>query len=88
MVDCTGTNIFSDNPNWGSTVCVSPPGGTFDNPPTNDTNTGAGGPGATGDGYGVQLVDVPAGATLASQTTTTVGNTTLSSKETHAPTSW
>jgi hypothetical protein len=53
MVDCTGTNIFSDNPNWGSTVCVSPPGGTFDNPPTNDTNTGAGGPGATGDGYGV-----------------------------------
>lgn len=73
MVDCTGTNILGDNPNWGSTVCVSPPGGTFDNPPTNDTNTGVGGPGATGDGYGVQWVDVPTGATLASQTTTNCG---------------
>lgn len=62
--------MLGDNPEWGSTICISPPGGTFINPPSNETNTGVGGPGATGDGYGTQLVDVPAGATLALQTTT------------------
>jgi LysM repeat protein len=73
MIDCSGTNMLGDNPKWGSTVCISPPGGTFDKPPTNGTNTGVGGPGATGDGYGIELVDLPAGATLASKTTTKCG---------------
>jgi LysM repeat protein len=73
MIDCSGTNILGENLNWGSTVCISPPGGNFDSPPANDTNTGVGGPGATGDGYGIIVVDVPAGATLASQTTTKCG---------------
>ena len=73
MIECSGTNIFGANPAWGSTICVSPPGGTFVNLPANETNTGVGGPGATGDGYGTQLVDIPAGATLASKTTTKCG---------------
>ncbi|OAL56199.1 hypothetical protein IQ07DRAFT_497578 [Pyrenochaeta sp. DS3sAY3a] len=73
MVDCYGVNMLGGNPTWGSTICISPPGGTFVSPPANRTDTGVGGPGAMGDGYGVELVDVPAGAELAPQTTTKCG---------------
>ena len=54
---------------WGSLICVSPPGGTFTAAPANETNTGVGGKGATGDGYGKQLVIIPPGANLAPKTT-------------------
>ena len=73
MVDCSGSSMLGGNLVWGSTICISPPGGTFVSPPTNETGTGVGGPGATGNGYGTELVDLPAGATLASQTTTKCG---------------
>lgn len=73
MVDCSGSNMQGDNLEWGSLICVSPPGGTFATPPANETGTGVEGPGATGDGYGKELVDVPPGASLAPQTTTKCG---------------
>lgn len=73
MVDCSGLNMHDDNLEWGSLICVSPPGGAFTTPPANETGTGVGGPGASGDGYGKELVDVPAGASLAPQTTTKCG---------------
>jgi LysM repeat protein len=73
MVDCTGANMRGDGLDWGSLICVSPPGGAFTTPPANETGTGTGGQGGSGDGYGKELVDVPAGASLAPQTTTKCG---------------
>lgn len=73
MVDCSGADMRGEGLDWGSYVCVSPPGGTFTTPPANETGGGVGGPGSTGDGYGKELVDVPAGASLAPQTTTKCG---------------
>jgi hypothetical protein len=73
MVDCSGANMRGEGLDWGSLICVSPPGGTFTTPPANETGSGVGGQGETGDGYGKQLVDVPAGASLAPQTTIKCG---------------
>ena len=73
MVDCYGPDMRGEGLDWGSRICVSPPGGTFTTPPLNETGNGVGGQGGSGDGYGTELVDIPTGASLAPQTTTICG---------------
>ena len=73
MVDCSGVDMLKDLPDWGSTICVSPPGGTFTAPPANETIGGVGGPGASGDGYAQEVISPPPGASLADGTTLNCG---------------
>lgn len=56
------TNLEDPNPYWGSTLCVSTPGGNYTGQALNTTVS-------TGD----QVVDPPAGATVAAGTTTDCG---------------
>ncbi|PCG89723.1 hypothetical protein PENOC_105280 [Penicillium occitanis (nom. inval.)] len=55
------TNLHSTNPYWGSTLCVSTPGGTYTGQALNNTSTAS------------QVVDPPLGATVAPGTTTDCG---------------
>lgn len=52
------TNLQSPDPYWGSTLCVSTPGGTYSGRAANTTSTDA------------EAVDPPAGVTIAKGTTT------------------
>ncbi|KAH8696451.1 hypothetical protein BGW36DRAFT_297138 [Talaromyces proteolyticus] len=56
------TNLQSVNPYWGSTLCVSTPGGTYTGQALNISTT-----------TGSQIVSPPAGATVAPGTTTNCG---------------
>lgn len=55
---------------WGSTLCVSPPGGGYT---TNSTSPGAGDPWTGGDGYREPPIAPPSGAIVAAGTTTSCG---------------
>lgn len=75
-LDSRCTNLWSTNPFWGRVICVSAPGGPLDSSPGNGTqpgNGGIGGPGGSGDGYADEIVDPPAGATVAPGTTLRCG---------------
>ncbi|ODM14595.1 hypothetical protein SI65_09940 [Aspergillus cristatus] len=56
------TNLQSPNPNWGSTLCVSTPGGTYTGQVLNTSSS-----------TGSVVVDPPTGATVAQGTTTDYG---------------
>ncbi|KAF2855741.1 carbohydrate-binding module family 50 protein, partial [Plenodomus tracheiphilus IPT5] len=73
LIDPYCSNIDQTNPNFGKTICISPPGGSFVTPPANETGGGIGGPGGTGDGYSENLAVLPPGAVLAARTTTKCG---------------
>jgi LysM repeat protein len=74
-IDSRCSNIVGAKPSWGSTICVSPPGGRFSGNPGNSTVSGngnTGGQGGSGDGYAENLVKVPQG-TVAPGTTVECG---------------
>jgi hypothetical protein len=73
-VNSVCTNIWGATPSWGTTICVSPPGGAFNstNPGKDPTTPGTGGPGGSGDGYADKLVPAPSG-TVAKDTTKNCG---------------
>lgn len=73
LIDPYCSNINQTNPNFGKTICTSPPGGTFVKPPANETGGNIGGPGGTGDGYSEFLAVLPTGAVLAPCSTTRCG---------------
>ncbi|KAF2018021.1 carbohydrate-binding module family 50 protein [Aaosphaeria arxii CBS 175.79] len=73
MVDPWCSNIYGAQPSWGSTICVSPPGGAYNHTPGNGTGGGVGGPGGNGDGYAKEVVLPPAGSVLATNTTRSCG---------------
>ncbi|KEY65065.1 hypothetical protein S7711_09858 [Stachybotrys chartarum IBT 7711] len=77
MIDWGCTNIHSTAPFWGRVLCVSEPGGEFeDEGPGEGSETGngnEGGQGGSGDGYSNTVVEPPAGGTVAEATTTECG---------------
>lgn len=73
MINSYCSNIYNAIPSWGHTICVSPPGGTFINAPTNTSGGDLGGPGGTGDGYANTIVTLPAGSKIATGTTKNCG---------------
>jgi hypothetical protein len=73
MIDPYCSNIDQTEPNFGNTLCVSPPGGTFTKPPANATDGSTGGQGGSGDGYSDNTAVVPTGANLATGSTTRCG---------------
>jgi LysM repeat protein len=75
-LDSQCSNIVGAKPSWGSTICVTPPGGGFEGSEGNATTPGngnIGGQGGSGDGYADQRVDPPAGGTVAQGTTKKCG---------------
>lgn len=62
LLDWNCTNLHATNPYWGTTLCVSTPGGTY-----NSSGTSSAG---AGDDSIAMVVDPPAGATVATGTTT------------------
>ncbi|OJJ99923.1 carbohydrate-binding module family 50 protein [Aspergillus aculeatus ATCC 16872] len=56
------SNLHSTNPNWGSVLCVSPPGGTYTGQALNTTSSGE-----------AEAVDPPAGVQVALGTTLDCG---------------
>ncbi|RYO12262.1 hypothetical protein AA0111_g12604 [Alternaria arborescens] len=73
LIDPYCSNLDQTDPNFGKTICISPPGGTFTNPPANGTGGNTGGHGGSGDGYSDNQATLPSGATLAPGTTTRCG---------------
>ncbi|RYP74297.1 hypothetical protein DL771_003118 [Monosporascus sp. 5C6A] len=74
------SNLWSTNPFWGRVICVSAPGGELEGSPTPGNGTVGqpgpgdnGGQGGSGDGYSDQIVDPPAGGTVAPGTTSRCG---------------
>lgn len=65
-LDARCSNIWSEDPFWGRILCLSPPGGSFEDggpgdeaPLPGDGNNG--GPGGSGDGYADEIVEIPEG---------------------------
>jgi hypothetical protein len=76
-LDSLCTNIWGAKPSFGTTICVTPPGGEFrdegsgtDNPTPG--NGDLGGQGGSGDGYADKVVDAPDGK-IAKDTTEMCG---------------
>lgn len=75
-LDLLCSNIADSNPTWGSTICVTPPGGGFENSPGEPTlpgNGNTGGHGGAGNGYSEDQVNPPVGALVAKDTTKQCG---------------
>jgi hypothetical protein len=75
-LDSLCSNIVGAKPSWGSTVCITPPGGGFEGKPGNTTRPGNGNTGrqgGSGDGYVDYKVDPPAGGIVAQGTTKKCG---------------
>lgn len=63
------TNLHSTNPTWGSTLCVSTPGGAYSGRPASNETSNSGNAGPAGcSGYGYELTDPPANAAVATGT--------------------
>ncbi|KAF7551417.1 hypothetical protein G7Z17_g5036 [Cylindrodendrum hubeiense] len=65
-LDSQCTNIWGDSPSWGTVICVTPPGGEFEDKGagTKRPNSGSGnlgGEGGSGDGYAKGVVAAPKG---------------------------
>lgn len=76
-IDSQCYNIYGAEPSFGTTICVSPPGGKLDltNPSDNSAapgNSNTGGQGGSGDGYSDTIVSPPQG-TVADGTTKRCG---------------
>ncbi|KAK2763321.1 hypothetical protein FQN54_009957 [Arachnomyces sp. PD_36] len=69
IINANCSNLVNPTPNWGNTVCVSVPGGEYTNPPNTNGTTSP----TQGDGYSNEVVDPPAGATVATNTTLSCG---------------
>jgi hypothetical protein len=70
------SNIAGAEPSWGSTICMTPPGGGFESAPGKAVSPGngnTGGQGGSGNGYSEIKVDPPAGSLVAKNTTTECG---------------
>ncbi|KAF2706110.1 carbohydrate-binding module family 50 protein [Pleomassaria siparia CBS 279.74] len=77
-IDAQCSNLYGATPSFGTTICVSPPGGKLDpETPTNSTlppgNGNTGGHGGNGDGYANEITNPPAG-TVATGTTSKCGD--------------
>lgn len=75
-IDSLCSNIVGAVPSWGTTICVSPPGGRYigvigGQNPVGGGNSG--GQGGSGDGYAEDRVDPPSGAKVANGTTARCG---------------
>ncbi|KAK6214674.1 hypothetical protein LQW54_004182 [Pestalotiopsis sp. IQ-011] len=70
MLNYNCSNLHSINPYWGSTICASTPGGTYESDPASATT----GDGTGGDGYTDNVVDPPTGVTVANGTTMECGS--------------
>lgn len=65
-LDSRCTNFWGDSPSWGTVICVTPPGGEFEDQGsgTDNGDTGSGnlgGEGGSGDGYTDRVVSAPNG---------------------------
>jgi hypothetical protein len=78
MIDFGCTNIHSKEPFWGRTLCVSAPGGDFDDGgPSHDGDAGngnSGGEGGSGNGYADKIVNPPEDGEVAEGTTKQCGH--------------
>lgn len=77
MLDARCSNLWSSKPFWGHVICVSPPGGGFEDGGSGtdggDTGNGnSGGEGGSGNGYSDTVVDPPDGE-IGKGTTTACG---------------
>ncbi|RYP80780.1 hypothetical protein DL770_006100 [Monosporascus sp. CRB-9-2] len=79
-LDSRCSNLWGTNPFWGRVICVSPPGGEFEDDgssPGNNTNPGngnIGGEGGSGDGYSDRIADAPEDGEVAEGTTKKCGH--------------
>jgi LysM repeat protein len=75
-LDSRCSNIVGAKPSWGSTICVSPPGGRLAaSSPSSSTpgNGKSGGQGGSGDGYADRKVAPPKSGSVAVNTTSQCG---------------
>lgn len=77
-LDSRCTNLWGDSPSWGTVICVSPPGGQFEDQGTGTDNLdrgseNLGGEGGSGDGYAEGVVSAPSG-NVAKDTTVWCGD--------------
>lgn len=65
MLDSRCSNLWASEPFWGHVICISAPGGPFEDGggggDANPGNGNSGGEGGSGDGYSDVIVDVPEG---------------------------
>ena len=78
MLDARCSNLYEGTPFWGHVVCISAPGGEFDdggsgNDGGDSGNGNSGGEGGSGNGYSDTIVDPPEGAELGEGTTLNCG---------------
>lgn len=74
MLNSRCTNLWSNNPFWGRVICVSPPGGAFEDSGGGggggNVGDNTGGEGGSGNGYAEDIVDPPEGDDSVAEGTT------------------